>query len=108
MRLLKTGVLKGFMIFLIATDEPVSWSLAELEGRSVRPESAAIRIEDREEVEIYQTSPKAPAISRPYEQEQEKGKGGRTHSDWLQVDIAGRNLIIDGREQRCAQRRRRR
>ena len=31
-RLLKTGVLKGFMIFLIATEEPVSWSFAELDA----------------------------------------------------------------------------
>lgn len=31
-RLLRTGVLKGFMIFLIATEEPVSWSFAELGG----------------------------------------------------------------------------
>lgn len=29
-RLERTGVLKGFMIFLTATAEPVSWSLAEL------------------------------------------------------------------------------
>ena len=29
--LLKTGVLNGFMIFLIATDEFVSWSFAELD-----------------------------------------------------------------------------
>lgn len=31
-RLLSTGVLKGFMIFLIATEEPVSWSFAELDA----------------------------------------------------------------------------
>lgn len=30
MRLESTGVLKGFMIFLMATDAPVSWSFAEL------------------------------------------------------------------------------
>ena len=32
-RLLKTGVEKGFMIFLTATAEPESWSLAELRRR---------------------------------------------------------------------------
>lgn len=37
MRLESTGVLKGFMIFLIATEEPVSWSFAEL-GTRVRDE----------------------------------------------------------------------
>jgi len=31
-RLLRTGVLKGFMIFLIATEEPVNWSFAELDA----------------------------------------------------------------------------
>lgn len=31
MRLERTGVLNGFMIFLIATLEPVSWSFAELQ-----------------------------------------------------------------------------
>lgn len=35
MRLARTGVEKGFMIFLTATDAPVSWSLAEL-GRDRR------------------------------------------------------------------------
>ena len=41
MRLERTGVLKGFMIFLMATDAPVSWSFAELneahvgEGRTL-------------------------------------------------------------------------
>jgi hypothetical protein len=34
-RLLKTGVLKGFMIFLIATEAPVSWSFAELPEASI-------------------------------------------------------------------------
>jgi len=29
----RTGVLKGFIIFLMATDAPVSWSFAELNGR---------------------------------------------------------------------------
>lgn len=52
-RLLRTGVLKGFIIFLIATEEPVSWSFAELtrmrDGREVKGKE-----------EWYQTRPKAP------------------------------------------------
>lgn len=38
--LLRTGVEKGFMIFLIATDVPESWSLAEL--RVVRADQTSV------------------------------------------------------------------
>ncbi len=43
-------MLKGFMIFLIATDEPVSWSFAELRAgshRGVDEERRRLTIRDR-------------------------------------------------------------
>jgi len=53
-RFARTGVLKGFMIFLIATACPVSWSFAELEKSSAdRAWMLAI-------TNTYQTSPNAP------------------------------------------------
>jgi hypothetical protein len=39
----RTGVLKGFMIFLIATDAPVSWSFAELKKACVGDQEDAAR-----------------------------------------------------------------
>src|SRR4051812_23157194 len=42
-RLDKTGVLKGFIIFLMATAWLVSWSLAELRWVSKRLDSCAVR-----------------------------------------------------------------
>ena len=42
-RLARTGVLKGFMIFLIATEEPVSWSFAEL-GTRVRDKGCMVGV----------------------------------------------------------------
>jgi hypothetical protein len=42
-RLLSTGVEKGFMIFLMATDVLVSWSLAELYGGRARWEGRRTR-----------------------------------------------------------------
>jgi hypothetical protein len=51
----RTGVLKGFIIFLTATAWPVSWSLAELRLPSALPPASS-----HCEGSAYQTSPKAP------------------------------------------------
>lgn len=58
-RLDSTGVLKGFMIFLTATGDPVNWSLAALQKRVVntRPHTTH---QGRITIETYQTRPKAP------------------------------------------------
>jgi hypothetical protein len=52
-------VLKGFIIFLIATDESVSWSLAELEGV---PELGCECLLRWMHCGLYQTRPNAPAV----------------------------------------------
>lgn len=58
-RLDSTGVLKGFMIFLTATGDPVNWSLAALQKRvvNIRPHTTH---QGRITIETYQTRPKAP------------------------------------------------
>jgi hypothetical protein len=48
----RTGVLKGFIIFLMATAWLVSWSLAELRADQCAPRSCGMQ--------TYQTRPKAP------------------------------------------------
>jgi hypothetical protein len=52
----KTGVLKGFMIFLTATLCPVSWSLAELD----RANQFVLLHKRASEGQSYQTRPNAP------------------------------------------------
>jgi len=59
----RTGVEKGFMIFLIATEVPESWSLAELSSETNKLEQ----------------------FGSPDQSE-------RSHPDWLQVDISGSHL----------------
>jgi hypothetical protein len=68
-RLERTGVLNGFIIFLIATDAPVSWSFAELKRAYVGDK------EDWGE-ETYHTSPNAPGEG---EQDVAYGWRGMTH-----------------------------
>ena len=85
MRLERTGVLKGFMIFLIATEEPVSWSLAELERRSRR-------LRERVERSTDQTRPNAPGEVEWVFGYSSVRVERLTHSDGLEVDIASCDL----------------
>jgi hypothetical protein len=93
-RLLRTGVLNGFMIFLMATDDPVSWSFAELlsHGLILSKMSWDYHLVEQ----TYQTRPNAPTPdndqSRPSKQ---IAWSLLTHPNRLQVNIASGHLAID-------------
>ena len=93
MRLLSTGVLNGFMIFLIATEEPVSWSFAEL-GESVSAWGAFGGHQDMF-LGTYHTRPKAPLNECVRGDAWDRVQGKLTHSDGLKVDIARGDLMGD-------------
>lgn len=59
-RFANTGVLNGFMIFLMATFWLVSWSRAELSNGAHQPMTPAWREPRGGKQNPYQTSPKAP------------------------------------------------
>jgi hypothetical protein len=81
-RLERTGVENGFMIFLIATADWVSWSLAELRWGI----SGSIYLGDG----THQTRPNAPGGG--VGKRACAGDESLTHPDGLQVDIAGGDL----------------
>jgi hypothetical protein len=87
-RLASTGVLNGFMIFLIATLVAVSWSLAELRGGVASPRRrrrACARGRTRRARRRLRGA-SACAIARDPRQR------ALTHPDRLKVDVAGRDL----------------
>ncbi len=85
--LLKTGVLKGFMIFFTATDAPVNWSFAELCKKCISYEAEASKTEITRQVQRH--LPRNISIKTGRNRQV-----GFTHSHWLQVDVTCCNLAI--------------
>ena len=78
-------MLNGFMIFLIATEDPVSWSFAELEVC----ENANGGGGEGWHTTRDRTRLRANGLSDSERAEREMT---RTHPNWLEVDISGGDL----------------
>ena len=100
-RLARTGVLKGFMIFLTATFWLVSWSLAELQSDARSALLSTAVLADRARKGVSQRRPRVD-VRRTYQTNPNAPMPTGCKSEYLEAESTRR--VQDGRRRPCRRR----